>query len=78
MVAPTVNPPRGGFHHEVISSAKPISSVPVRNEFHFPRAPSIFFKIAGGAEGFPVANIVSNGGSGGDRGVDELCAAGGR
>ena len=28
--------------------------------------------------GFPVANIVSNGDSGGDRGVDELCASGGR
>ena len=30
--------------------------------------------MTGGAEGFPVANIVSNGGSGGDGGVDELCA----
>ena len=40
--------------------------------------PQSRLEIAGGAEGFPVANIVSNGGSGGDRGVDELCAAGGR
>ena len=31
-------------------------------------APSISSEIVGGAEGFPVANVVSNGGSGGDGG----------
>ncbi len=39
------------------------------------RTPSISFEIVGGAEGFPVANIVSNGGSGGDRGVWGVLAA---
>ena len=38
------------------------------------RAPSISFEIVGGAEGFPVANIVSNGGSGGDGGYGGFSA----